>query len=78
MTESWTKPYHGVQHFPAGQPFSLRSHWLTVEDHGTFANLFMWYPGCSCNPKRSSYSTVEGARSAGERWLGEIRVRGYE
>jgi hypothetical protein len=65
---SWTEPFHGVQHLGAEGSLT-RSYWATVEDHGTFASLCRWFPGCGFEPHRSDHKTLAEAKRLGERWV---------
>lgn len=66
MKPKWTEPFHGVQHL--GE-YSMKQPWVTVSDHGTFAELSMWFPGCGFSPHRKTCNNAEEARRKGERWL---------
>lgn len=64
---TWTKPYYGVQHYPAGARIN-KEHWVTVEAYDRSATLNCWYPGCQFSPIVYHFSSVEDARREGERY----------
>lgn len=66
---AWTKPHHGVQHYPAGHIRITQDHWATVEDYHGSATLMCWYPGCAFSPQLFNFGTVEEARREGERYV---------
>lgn len=64
---AWSAPLAGLSHLLSADP----NRWATVVDHGTWAELSRWYPGCKFRPIESRFGTVEQAKAAGERWLSE-------
>lgn len=69
MNIQWTEPFHGVTHAPANNPYSLKTHWVTVEEFDTFSRLSMHYPGCGFSPHQQHFNSAEEAKLAGERYL---------
>jgi hypothetical protein len=63
---TWTKPYHGIQHYGnwTAQSFSA-----TVSDYGRFAEAAIWTPGCRFSPATTLHVTVEEARKYAENQL---------
>lgn len=69
---TWTKPFHGVTHNgTAGHT----NWWATVVDHGEWAELKCWHPGCGFRPTVTHHDNVEQAKAAGEAWLTSNRPR---
>lgn len=66
-TADWTKRYCGVTHLNAAAKKSR----ATVVDHGSFAELQRWFPGCGFSPIVSQHETSEEAKAAGESWIAE-------
>lgn len=67
MSETWSKPYYGVQHF--GE-CSTRSTWATVVDHGSFATCTVWFPGCGFRPTETQHEDAAAARAHAEERVG--------
>lgn len=69
VAATWSAPLAGLSHLLSVDP----SRWATVVDHGTWAELNRWYPGCKFRPIESRFDTVEHehAKRAGEKWLEE-------
>jgi hypothetical protein len=65
MSTTWTAPYHGVSHSSTPGKKS----YATVTDHGSFADLSMWFPGCGFSPTKQQHDSVEQAKQAAEAWL---------
>lgn len=70
---AWSRPYCGVSH--RGQ-FGIRNWWVTVRDHGTFAILLCWFPGCGFSPHETLHGSATEARAAGDAWL-EVNDPGF-
>ncbi len=66
---NWTKPYYGVQHL--GEMGTGR-HRVTVCDHGSFALLHKWFPGCAFSPTESTHANAAEARAEGEDYLKKL------
>jgi hypothetical protein len=62
----WTTPFHGVTHL--GE-YGTKTHWVTVCEYESFAELARWFPGCGFSPIKSDHDNAEQAKRAGERWL---------
>ena len=63
---NWTEPFHGVQHFGV---FGSKTNWATVEDHGSFATLYRWFPGCGFSPTTHDFESVAEAKAIGETFV---------
>lgn len=61
----WTNPCYGVSHL--GKITDRR--WATVEDHGSFCRLLMWFRGCGFSPYEKCYNDINTAKSDGEHWV---------
>jgi hypothetical protein len=72
ISNTWTTPYYGVQHFGGEHSKTNSSHWLTVEGSESCATLLRWFPGCGFEPLRSRHNDAASARQAGEAWLREV------
>jgi hypothetical protein len=68
---NWSAPFHGMQHLD--DP-SRATRWATVTDHGSFAKLACWYPGCGLRPTVTQHESAAAARTAGERFIAESQV----
>lgn len=66
LSTTWTKPYYGIQHLsPNG---CHNTWWATVEDHGSFTVVALWFPGCGFSPNKETYPTIAEAQKRGEDW----------
>lgn len=66
MTDQWTKPYYGVQHYGK---LSVKSFWATVHDYEDFAIALIRTPGCGFSPMKTTHDTSEEAREYAEHRL---------
>ena len=65
--KNWSKPFYGVQHLTVPEPYQI-----TVEDHGTFAHLFVinLHNRPFTRPLiERDFDTAQEARAHGERWM---------
>lgn len=68
--KTWTKPYYGLTHLCTGK-------WrVSVTDHGSFAELHCWFPGCAFSPTETRHQDVVAAKEAGEKWLAANAANG--
>jgi len=62
----WSDPYYGLSHLGELEAGKRR---VSVQDHGNFALLCKWWPGCGFSPTEMHHKTVTEAKRAGEHWL---------
>ena len=59
----WTKEYFRNSYL--GE-YSIQKTWVSVENHGTFALLNIWFGGCKFSPREIRFNSVLEAKLAGE------------
>ncbi len=68
---TWTDTYCQLSHYGKASD----GYWASVQIADSFVELTKWFPGCGFNPIHEMFDTEVEAKSAGEAWTNQIKVR---